>query len=230
MGDILRRNKLYRNVHSGGISAIRCVQVNQRNAAGVQNRLQRDKVELGIHAIECSVNLGTLGPIGQLLRSFNDFDVRKDKGRYRNLDLGNGILVEVHIKRKSILEERAIGNRERRRVVDRFHVNNDGPYFAHDRMICSFDKNIRERVVTMEIQFRTIDKRTQLGELGQLAMLGRIDRNNDEIVAIQVGAIRRNATGYRNGKVRVLIRFIFNLRSNRSRTLVLDCHDKRSLY
>ena len=172
VGDILRRNKLYRNVHSGGISTIRCVQVNQCNAAGVQNRLQRDKVELGIHAIECSVNLGTLGPIGQLLRSFNDFDVRKDKGRYRNLDLGNGILVEVHIKRKSILEERAIGNRERRRIVDRFHVNNDGPYFAHDRMICSFDKNIRERVVTMEIQFRTIDKRTQLGELGQLAMLG----------------------------------------------------------
>ena len=101
---------------------------------------------------------------------------------------------------------------------------------THHFMICCFNKHISERIVAMEIQFRFISKRAQLGESSQLAILGRIHQNNKEVVVVQITSpIDCNTICARNNKRHILIGIVFYGLCNWRSIRILDSNNKHNL-
>ena len=187
LSHILRGDEFHIQVHAHRITTIRCVEENRCKARCACHRLQRNVIVACVHAINSRDNLCSLNIVGELLRTFRNFTVAKDQGLSRNLDLLHGIFVKVHIESKRILKERAISNGHCRLCVNRQHMDNHGTLVTDHFVVCGFHKHIGQRVIATEILFRSVDERTQLREFRQLTMLGRVDRHDQEVIAVQIG-------------------------------------------
>ena len=227
--DILRRDELHSNLHTSRINSIRCIEEDGCKSRGARDRLYRNKVEVSVDAINGSDNLFANRTISKLLRSLIDFLVTEDERFRRNLDLLHRIFVKVHVESQRILEERAIGNNKSRRIIDRLHVNNHGSLCTNSIMICRFEENIGQRVIAMEVQCRLIGKRTEVTELSQLAILGRINENNDEIVTIRIASLLPDGLFSVNNKGFIFISLIFEIHRYRRTAQILDGNDKADL-
>ena len=101
-------------------------------------------------------------------------------------------------------------------------MDNDSTLVTNHIVIVQFHKHIGKRIVTVEVLFRRIGKRTHLVKANQRTMLGRINRNDDKVIPIRIRAHDLKAAEERNNKGFIFIDSVRRIDNYRRPVHILD--------